>query len=1065
VRNLFISINTNERSMRKLLFLLACFFLASIGLVSAQSVSGKVISDEDGQPIVGATVAVKGTTNGTLTNGDGVFTVNLRGNSKTLRVTYIGMLPIEVQASNNMVIKMQVDRMLIDEVIVTGLGIKRPEKALGYGASSVTAADITATGNRSAFNALQGKIPGVEINSASGAPGSSTRIIMRGFTSLSGTNQPLYVIDGVPMNNGVINSTSLNGGMDFGNRGNDINPEDIESMTILQSGAGTAMYGSRASSGVIIITTKNGSKAGSKAKVDFSSTTTFETPLRLPYMQNEYGQGWYDRSTEPTADLQENGSWGPKFDGVIRKWGFVVDNQQLIKPYKALESNIKDFFDVGITTNNNIAISNGDDKKSFYLSYGNISSDGIMPSNTDAYKRNNVSLRGTLKLLDFINASASLNYVRKDSRFVITGQDQSVLDALWQSPRDMSIVDQKDYNNKFYNVDNFYNAYAQNSYYVLNEHGTKFGEDRVFGNIGLDAKLLPWLTATFKIGSDVSNSTVKSWRAITNCVRYDYNDEVGRVSESAYFTSELNTDFMLIASKKINADLDVKAVLGTNYNDRQSRSMSSAVIGLDIPFYYNLANSSAAPAIAADLYQQRMLGFYGIVDMSYKNFLFWNVSGRQDKSSTLPKENSAYFYPGTSLSFIFTELMEDKSILSYGKIRAGAAVTGKDAPMYSTNSILFQGSTGDGYRTLDFPLTNGTATVNGFSMSGTMGNNKLKPEMSQDLEIGMDLKFLDNRVSTSVSLYNKTITDLIFAIPIPASTGYTTQFQNIGRITNKGVEVTLSLTPIRTKDMEWEVYGNYSKNKNMLDELAAGLDVVQLGGTSSMNYVARPGHPLGLYEGTVLAKDADGHTIVNSQGLPTFDSEYKVLGNSQNDYRIGGGTSLKYKNYRVHASFDYRKGGKMYSRTAEILYFTGNALPTTYNDRQPFIVPNSVQVVNGASVENTTPISGFANNMNLYYNQTYNAGIGAAYSLVDKTFFKLRELSLTYEVPKTVLPKQISTLELSLVGNNLLIWTPNSNLYTDPEQTTFGNDLTADFGDFGATPSTRSIGFNVRLGF
>jgi len=346
-----------------------------------------------------------------------------------------------------------------------------------------------------------------------------------------------------------------------------------------------------------------------------------------------------------------------------------------------------------------------------------------------------------------------------------------------------------------------------------------------------------------------------------------------------------------------------------------------------------------------------------------------------------------------------------------------------------------------------------------------MGNNKLKPEMSQDLEIGMDLKFLDNRVSTSVSLYNKTITDLIFAIPIPASTGYTTQFQNIGRITNKGVEVTLSLTPIRTKDMEWEVYGNYSKNKNMLDELAAGLDVVQLGGTSSMNYVARPGHPLGLYEGTVLAKDADGHTIVNSQGLPTFDSEYKVLGNSQNDYRIGGGTSLKYKNYRVHASFDYRKGGKMYSRTAEILYFTGNALPTTYNDRQPFIVPNSVQVVNGASVENTTPISGFANNMNLYYNQTYNAGIGAAYSLVDKTFFKLRELSLTYEVPKTVLPKQISTLELSLVGNNLLIWTPNSNLYTDPEQTTFGNDLTADFGDFGATPSTRSIGFNVRLGF
>jgi len=413
--------------------------------------------------------------------------------------------------------------------------------------------------------------------------------------------------------------------------------------------------------------------------------------------------------------------------------------------------------------------------------------------------------------------------------------------------------------------------------------------------------------------------------------------------------------------------------------------------------------------------------------------------------------------------------MEDKSILSYGKLRAGAGITGKDAPVYVTKSSLPQGATSDGYRTFEFPLSlvvkGEIVPVNGFSLGNVLPNNKLKPEMSKDLEIGLDLKFLDNRLSTTVTLYDKTITDLIYAIPIPVSSGYSARYMNIGRITNKGVEVSLSFTPIRTKDIEWEIYSNYSSNDNMLDELADGLDVIQLDGTSSMNYVARPGQPLGLFEGQVVAKDPEGHTIVNSQGLPTFDSQYKVLGSSQNDYRIGGGTSLKYKNYRVHASFDYRKGGKMYSRTAEILYFTGNALPTTFNDRQPFIIPNSVQDVGGAYVENATPISGFANNMNLYYNQSYNAGIGAAYSLVDKTFFKLRELSLTYIVPKTVLPKQISNLELSLVGNNLLLWTPNSNLYTDPEQTTFGNDLASDFGDFGATPTTRSFGFNVRLGF
>jgi TonB-linked SusC/RagA family outer membrane protein len=1057
--------------MRKLTFLLACLLLVGVGLVNAQSksISGKVFSADDGQPIIGATVKVKNASTGTITNTDGEFRINLSGAEKTLVISYVGMKTVEIEANNNMTVKLASDSKLIDEVVVTAVGIKRSQKALGYSATQVNSADITATGNRSALNALQGKVPGVEISSASGSPGSSTRVIMRGFSSLGGSNQPLFVVDGVPISNGVISknaigdNSSINGGFDFGNRANDINPDDIESMTILQGGSATALYGSRAASGVILITTKNGGKANNKAKVDISSTTTFENPLRLPYMQNEFGQGWYDRGGG-TADLQENGSWGPRFDGKIRKWGFAVDNQQQIKPYVGLKNNVKDFFDTGLTLNNTVAISNGDDNKSYYMSFGNITSDGIMPTSADSYKRNNLSLRGSTKFLNIFTAAASLNYVRKDTKFVPTGQDQAVLDGIWQSARDISIVDQKDYNNKFNNIDNYFTVFAQNPYFVLNEHGNKFLENRVFGNVSLDAKILPWLTAKFKLGGDVANSSLKTWRAIVKSTRAAYNDDPGQVSEDSYYTSELNTDFMLVINKDISNDLTFSAVLGHNFNQRDARSQGSSVIGLSTPKFYNLSNSAATPSVYETLSKRRLVGAYGSVDLGYKNFLFLNMSARNDWSSTLPSSNRSFFYPSISGSFLFTELLQNKEVLSYGKVRLGLARTGKDADPYQTNNVLKQTSHDDGYRKFQYPLAGG---INGFSVSNLIGNPELKPEISTDKEIGLDLKFFNNRVSLATTVYQKNVKDLIWTATLPVTTGYTQQTQNLGEISNKGIEISLSVTPIKTKDLEWEISANFSKNKNLLVSLQSGLDQISLGGTSSIGFVGRPGQELGLFEGTVPALSPKGQTIVNAQGLPVFSDTKEIIGSSQNKFRIGGASNLTYKGFTLHASIDYRNGGKMYSRTKEILYFTGNAQATTYNDRQPFIIPNSVQKMSdGTYAENTVPIAGFTNNLNLFYNQSYNAGVGGAYALVDKTFFKLREVTLSYSLPKTLLAKtSIRSLEVALVGNNLLLWTPDSNQFVDPEMTTFGNDMAADFGDYGATPSTRSIGFNVKIGF
>ncbi|MEI7676910.1 MAG: SusC/RagA family TonB-linked outer membrane protein, partial [Bacteroidales bacterium] len=1023
-----------------------------------------ILSAEDGQPVIGASVVVKGTSVGTVTDADGKFAVNVPSNGKTLVVSYIGMQSQELAVKSSLRVVLKSSAKSLDEVVVTAMGIKRSEKSLGYAATTISSKEITATGNRSAITALQGKVAGVDINSASGSPGASTRVNLRGFASLRSNNQPLYIVDGVPVSNGVESATSINGGYDFGNRANDINPDDIESITVLKGGSATVSYGSRAANGVIIINTKNGSKSNNKAKVEISSTTTFETPLKLPLMQNDYGQGWYDLGGTAT-NLEENGSWGPRFDGKTRIWGHVVDNQQQIKPYSALPTNIKDFFDIGLTTNNAISISNGDANKSYYISYGNINNDGIMPSNADSYKRNNLSVRGSSTFLKIFTASASLNYVRKDSKFVPTGQQQSVLDGLWQTSRDMSIVDLKDYNNKFNNVDNYFTVYAQNPYFVLNEHGNKLVDNRVFGNVALDAKLLPWLTASFKAGEDVSNNSLKTWRAIFNSSRADYEKEVGRVGESSFYSSELNTDLMLKVDKTFDKILSVNAVLGHNFNQRDARSQYAEVIGLNIPNFYNLANSSSTPSVSESTSQRRLVGVYGSLDLGLNSMLYLNLSARNDWSSTLPAQNRSFFYPGASASFIFSELLSSagKDILSYGKIRAGIAKTGNDADPYLINSVLVQASHTDGYRNLDYPLA---GSINGFSVSNRIGNNKLQPEISTDKEIGTELKFFKNRFSVDFTLYDKTTTDLIWQASIPASTGYTTQTMNLGEITNKGVELSASIIPIKTKDFEWELFANYTKNRNKLVRLTEGLDQISLGGTSSIDFMARPGSELGLFEGNVLEKDPNGNQVVDAQGLPVFQAAKGYLGSSQNDFRIGGGTSITFQNFNLRAIFDYRKGGVMYSRTAELLYFTGNAPQTTFNDRQPFIIPNSVQKLSdGTYVENTTPIAAWDHNLNSYYNQSYNAGIGGAYSLVDKTFFKLREVTLTYSLPKKLLAKSfLSSAEISIVGRNLLIWTPSSNVFTDPEQTTFGNDIEASFGDYGATPTTRSIGFSVKLG-
>jgi TonB-linked SusC/RagA family outer membrane protein len=1029
-------------------------------LAQVRTVSGTVTSSEDASPLPGVNVVVSGTTNGTVTDASGHYSLSVPQEGGMLIFSFIGFQSQEVEIGTRSTVDVQMtqDVTQLSEIVVTALGIEKEERSLGYAVTSVNNEELIKTQSPSALNALQGKVAGVNITSASGAPGASSRIILRGFSSLGGANQPLFVVDGVPINNGVVNSDDLNGGLDFGNRINDLNPEDIESVSILKGASGTTLYGSRAASGVIVITTKKG-KAGVKrgTQITVNSSLTLDTPLKLPTFQNRYGQGFFNE-----RDLLENTSWGPKFDGKDRLWGHVVNNSQQLKPYVAQPDNAKDFWDVGKTYNNTVAISNGDDKSNYYLSYGNVNADGIMPTDADSYNRNTISMRGSTSLSNKITASASLNYVAKNNKFVPTGQDQSVYDNVMQTPRDISIVDHKDYKSLFNNLDNYFSGYTLNPYYVLNEHGATAGENRFFGNVALSYPITDYLKITDRFGGDVSSTHMKSWRAITQVSRNDYNDDPGRVIVQDFFNRELNNDVMLNFNKTFG-ELNVGALIGHNFNQREYRSSSAAVTGLDLPFFYDLSNSSATPVIDEYFEKRRIIGAYGSVDLSYRNFLFLTLNARNDWSSTLPKENRSFFYPGVNGAVDLAGLIPSlENIFTMAKIRAGWTKVGKDASPYLIRSVFVKADQFDGYRSLKYPLA---GNINAFEVSNRIGNPGLTPEFTTEFEIGGDLRFFDGRVRLDGAYYERTITDLIWNADLSYATGYSSQTLNLGEITNTGVELLLSASPVMTGNFSWDISVNYTRNRNRLVELTEGLDQIDLGGTGSLAFVARPGQPLGLFLGPVPLLDPQGRIIVNSQGLPTADPENQIYGNSQYDFMAGLTNELKYKGISLGFTLDLRQGGLMYSRTAEMMYFTGTAPNTIYNDRQPFIIPNSViETAPGEYVENTTPLD--AGSIYSYWGQSYGGGEFNKRFLVSKSFLKLRELRIGYSLPASLLSHTpFGSIDVSLIGRNLLVWTPSDNHFIDPESTTFGNDLEADYGEFSATPTVRSMGVNVRLTF
>ena len=1036
--------------------------VAQITFAQDRVVSG-VVSDNAGLPLPGVSVLVKGTQNGTQTDFDGKYSIKATS-SQVLIFSFIGMKTQQVPASSAKVnIKMQSTEEQLSEVVVTAVGIKREKSSIGSAQTTVKSEQLNQSSQINISDALKGKVAGVVISGASTDPGASSGVIIRGFSSMSGSNQPLYVVDGVPINDVSNYSDALSGGYDFGRGSGDINPNDIETLTVLKGASATALYGSRAANGAIIITTKSG-KSG-KMTVDISSAMTFSEILRTPKYQSTFGQGW-----DGSHYLGENGSWGPKFDNELRVWGNVVNNSQLLKPFSFQKDQLENFFVTGISKINSIAISGGSENSTARLSYSNTQQDGIYPTDADSFGRHTLGLTASTKV-NKLSFSGNLNYVKTSGSGVATGQGLSLMNNLMQIPTDLPITEFEDYKSPFHNIDNYYTPYGiANPYFTLNEDGSDYSKNRVYGSVDISYEINSWSNLTYRFGLDHSNDLLKRWVARVDASPGSPNDgssteQPGSYAEISQTLSQYNHDILYNLDFDLGNKFKLASTFGWNTNERHQYLSDAKVGSQDIAGFHSFSNSSNNPSITSEISKRKLFGVYNSSTLSYDNQLFLTTNIRNDWYSTLPKNNQSVLYGGLNTSWVFTNTFpEIKNIVSYGKLRAGYGETGVDTDPYQVGSVYASGSTDNqGFAELNFPL-NG---VNGYEVGNRLANPNLKPEIRKEFEIGTELSLFKNRISIDFTYYDAKVENQILSLPLAPSSGYTSQTANIGTLSNKGIEALVSILIFKNtnKGFNWTTTFNYAENNTILEKLDPRIKQVSLGGLSTTSFIAREGQPVGLIFGSVPLRDPSGNIVVDVTGIPVASPDKEVYGDTQYDYTLGIGNTFSYKNFTLDFSFDIRQGGLMYSRTAEITRFTGNSITTTINDRQPFLIPNSVvkntdDAGNVTYTPNTNPVD--SEHMDDYY----RAVALDRENVIDKSFVKLREVVLSYNLPsKTLNGTGINNLTLSIIGRNLFVWTPVSNQYIDPEASTFGTDLEGQFGEFSANPSTRSLGFSLKANF
>lgn len=1028
-------------------------------------VKGKV-TDEKGLPVPGVSIIEKGADNTAVTSLTGEYSLNVKDGSAVLLFRMMGYQTQELAVNDHTVINVSLipDQTALSEVVVTALGIKRSEKALGYSIASVKGSDVNTVKEVNVINSLAGKVAGVNVVSTGSDPGSSAFITIRGQSSIATDNQPLFVVDGVPVAHSLRSASDVGrSSVDYGSPVADISPDDVESITILKGASAAALYGSRAGSGVVLITTKSGSAAKKGLGVDFNSNAMFDQAWIFPHFQTQFGAGEYTDDPAPSTD----GAWGARLDVGTKhlQWNSPIgaDGKPIPTDWVSHPNNAKDFFKTGATYTNNIALTGKNADGNYRLSYTNMSNKGIVP-NTDL-SRNTLNLAATYILHPKLKISTNLGYVSNKSDNRPSAYRESVTQMVYYMPANMNINDLKNYwKPGRENIEQFSADDSDNPYFVAYQHTNAFDRNRLTGNIQAVIDLTGNLNFMARTGLDMYNEEHETKRPFS-AKRFKFG---GYGVDNSYFM-EQNTDFLINYKKTLNQDWSFDLSFGGNQMNQTNRSTAQSTQSLSIPGIYNINNAQAGTISNAQYNsRKRINSLYGMGHASFRDMVFLDVTGRNDWSSTLPSANNSYFYPSVSLSAVLTDVFKVKSdILSFAKVRANWAQVGSDTGPYQLyNTIPFNQDWGDVKRaTIEFNLK----------------NNFLKPEIATSYEFGGDLRFLNNRLALDVTWYKTNKRNQIINIPTTIASGASNRLINAGNIQNSGWEIGLTAMPCKG-EFNWESNINFTKNENKVISLLKGLPEYSMGSADGDNirYLIKEGTKIGDFYTPSYSKvpsgpnagaallDKNGHYIRNT-------AEYIKVGNYNPDFTVGFNNTFNYKNFRLNFLLDWRKGGNFYSYVVKSLLTSGltdntlagrdaqtGGLPwvdSQGNKRNDgMIIPGYIANGDGTFRENNVIIAAsdfYDNTYNKFYERlTYSA-----------SFLKLREASLTYVFSKNIIRKlPISNLSLSLIGRNLYTWTANGLGY-DPETTmSVTEGFKLGVGHW-TLPGTRSFGFKLSCNF
>lgn len=1049
---------------RYLLLIFLGIMSSSAVLAQVNTIRGSVV-DADGGGLPGVNITIKGSALGTITDIDGKYSLAVSDQDQILLFSFIGYKSQEIAVAGRTQIDvtLQEDIQQLNEVVVTALGIEKDKASLGYSSQQVSGEDLTTARESNVINSLSGKISGVQINNSGTGQSGSSKVTIRGLASIAGNNSPLFVVDGVPVDN-TSGGGSEFGGVDYGSAISSINPDDIASINVLKGASASALYGSRGQNGVIMITTRKGAKR-SGIGVTFNTNYTAETPLVTPEFQNEYGRGSggnfpFFTQGPNRGKLNNNiiGSWGQKMEGQtafdiggtsypILSW----TGEEL--PYNAQPDNYNDFWQTGSTFTNSLTFSGGNEKTTVWASISQLENESIMPNS--GFSRTSANLRLTNKFGERLSIDGKFTYVYQENtnRPNLTLSPDNPVKSLIEMPRNIRLSDLQNYIDANDRPRVFTNATSldqwQNPYWAVNLNTNNDQRDRMTGFLKLDYKIFDWLSAFVRVGTDVYFDE-RERRIAPNTI-YKIDDEYlryeGRVQEN-------NLDILITANKDWNESFNSVLSVGGNLMHQKRNGKSTTALGLEIPYYYDFTNASDL-AISPFYFEKEIQSLYATLDLSYKNYLYLQLTGRNDWSSVLPPENWSYFYPSASLSFVFSDAFDLRSDwFSFGKLRTSYAFVGNDTGPFQLSQLYVVNGLSHGNQKLG-------------QIVGTRPNIELKNELTRSFEVGMELNFFMNRIGLDVTYYNAGTSDQLIPLQVSRPSGYTNAWINSGLIRNQGIELMLNTIPLELGDFRWDLDLNFTLNRNEIIELdKEGLIGVQNLGSFDqfgVQIVAEEGRPFGdIYATKAYKKDETGQRIINSSGLPESSSTPERIGNYLPDWQAGINNTFNYKSFRLSFLLDIQKGGDIYSYSNAVMAGLGNS-KASLEGRRLWYAGAGGFVADGVLADGTPNMREV--NPEDYWSSVGGSGGGmfAEEFLYDASYVKLRELSVSYNLPSSLLDKTpFAGASLSLVGRNLAILYSNTPGF-DPEAT-FNSGNAQGIEAF-AFPSTRSYGVNLNVKF